>query len=378
MEAKPLEFLRVLSESFGPSGFEREPVALVKSYVEPFADELTNDKLGSLHFSAKGKDGGPVILLPGHVDEVGFIVSGVNAHGFLTFNTIGGWFDQVLLGQKVRIRTSKGMIIGVIAAKPPHILPPEERAKVVTRDKMFIDIGCSNEREAKDRGARIGDPVVPESPFFTIEKNVYRKPEGGGEEVPAGRAVIACGKAFDDRVGAFIAAEVVRTLKQTKINHPNTVIGAATVQEEVGLRGARTTAHVAQPDVCITLEVDIAGDVPGIEAHEAPTKLGFGPAVMTYDASMIPNLGLKEFLIRTAEECHIPYQLSQMKGGGTDGGAIHMANAGCPSVVLTVPTRHIHSHVGMISLDDIDNAVALLVEVTKRLDAKTAASFTAI
>jgi len=171
---------------------------------------------------------------------------------------------------------------------------------------------------------------------------------------------------------------VVRGLKEGRIAHPNTVVGAATVQEEVGLRGARTTAHVAQPDVCICLEVDIAGDVPGIEPHEAPTKLGLGPGIITYDASMIPNLGLKEMLTRVAEECRIPYQLSQMKGGGTDGGAIHQANAGCPSVVLTVPTRHIHSHVGMLSLDDIDNAVALLVEVAKRLDAKTAASFTAI
>jgi endoglucanase len=207
---------------------------------------------------------------------------------------------------------------------------------------------------------------------------VWRKPEGGGDEKPAGKTVLALGKAFDDRVGAFIAAEVVRKLKEGRIEHPNTVTGAATVQEEIGLRGARTSAHIAQPDVCITLEVDIAGDVPGIEPHEAPTRMGMGPAVLTFDASMVPNQGLKELVIRTAEECGIPHQLSQMKGGGTDGGAIHMANAGCPTVVITVPTRHIHSHVGMVSLDDIDNAVALLVEVVKRLDRKTVDSFTAI
>jgi endoglucanase len=378
MEAKALEFLKSLTESFGPSGFEREPVALVKKYVQPFADELSSDKLGSLHFSARGSSAHPVILLPGHVDEVGFIVSGVNGHGFLTFNAIGGWFDQVLLGQRVRIRTRKGIVAGIIAAKPPHILPLEERAKVVTRDKMFIDIGCSNEREAKEMGVRIGDPVVPDSLFSTIQKSVFRKPEGGGEEKAAGTSTLASAKAFDDRVGAFIAAEVVRGLKEGHIPHPNTVIGAATVQEEVGLRGARTSAHVAQPDVCITLEVDIAGDVPGIEAHEAPTKMGFGPAVMTYDASMIPNQGLKDLIIETAEKCKIPFQLSQMKGGGTDGGVIHMANAGCPTVVLTVPTRHIHSHVGMISLEDVDNAVKLVTEVVKRIDAKTAESFTAV
>ncbi len=378
MEAKALDFLRKLTESFGPSGFEREPVSIVKSCVQPFAHEIRTDKLGSLHFTAKGRSPHPVIFLPGHVDEVGFIVSGVNGHGFLTFNTIGGWFDQVLLGQRVKIRTARGIVPGVIAAKPPHILPPEERAKVVTRDKMFIDIGCSNEREAREMGVRIGDPVVPESSFTTIEKSVFRKPEGGGEEKPAGRSMLACGKAFDDRVGAFIAAEVVRRLTEGGVAHPNTVTGAATVQEEVGLRGARTSAFVAQPDVCITLEVDIAGDVPGIEAHEAPTKMGLGPGLMTYDASLIPNQGLKELIIRTAEECRIPLQLSQMKGGGTDGGAIHMANAGCPSVVLTVPTRHIHSHVAIVSLEDIDNAVSLVTEVVKRIDAKVAESFTAV
>jgi len=147
MDSRALDFLKSLSESFGPSGFEREPVSLVKGYVQRFSDDISSDKLGSLHFSARGK--GPVIILPGHVDEVGFIVSGINGHGFLTFNTLGGWFDQVLLGQRVRIRGTKGIVRGVIAAKPPHILPPEERAKVVGREKMFIDIGCSNEREAK-------------------------------------------------------------------------------------------------------------------------------------------------------------------------------------------------------------------------------------
>ena len=376
MDTRALNFLKELSESFGPSGFEREPVSLVKGYVQRFADDLSGDKLGSLHFSARGK--GPVVILPGHVDEVGFIVSGINGHGYLTFNALGGWFDQVLLGQRVKVRGTKGIVRGVIAAKPPHLLSPDERAKVVSREKMFIDIGCSNEREARDMGVRIGDPVVPDSPFYTIEKNVYRKPDGAGEEKLLGTTIIACGKAFDDRAGAFLAAEVVRRLKEEKIDHPNTVIGAATVQEEVGLRGARTSAHVVQPDVCITMEVDIAGDVPGLESHEAPTRMGLGPSIVTWDASMIPNQGLKDLIIRTAEDKKLPLQLSIMKGGGTDGGAIHVANAGCPSIVFGIPTRHIHSHVAMMSLEDIDNGVTLLLEVLKRLDEKTVRSFTEI
>jgi putative aminopeptidase FrvX len=364
MDAAALEFLKALSESFGPSGFERETVRAVKQYVAPFADSLSSDKLGSLHFRKKGKADKPVIVLPGHVDEVGFVISGINDKGYLTFNPLGGWFDQVLLGQRVKVRTSGGSVVrGVIAAKPPHVMPPEERAKVVTKDKMFIDVGCSNEKEAKEMGIRIGDPAAPDSSFSTMEKTVFRKPEGGGEEKKAGKTTIACGKGFDDRVGAFVACEAIRRLKEERLDHPNTVVGIATVQEEVGLRGARTSAHLAQPDVCITLEVDIAGDVPGIEPHEAPARMGLGPSIITYDASMIPNQALKDLVVRTAEERKIPYQLSQTRGGGTDAGAIHVSNAGCPSIVISVPTRHIHSHVGLISLEDIENCMPAIASL---------------
>lgn len=377
MESKALEFLKRLSESFGPSGFERDVVRAVKDYVSPFVDGLASDKLGSLHFRKRGSSDKPLVILAGHVDEVGFVVSGINEKGYLTFNALGGWFDQVLLGQKVRIRTSRGgFVTGVIAAKPPHVLPPEERSKVVTKDKMFIDVGCSNEREAKELGIRIGDPVAPDSPFFTIEKSVFRKLDG--EEKNLGKTTLAFGKGFDDRVGAFVACEAIRRLRDERIDHPNTVVGIATVQEEVGLRGARTSAHMAQPDVCLTLEVDIAGDVPGIEPSDAPTKMGLGPSIITFDSSMIPNQPLKELVVHAAEEAKIPYQLSQTRGGGTDAGAIHMANAGCPSIVVSIPTRHIHSHVGILSLEDVDNCIALVVEVLKRLDRSAVDSFTVV
>jgi len=377
MDPSSIGFLKSLSESFGPSGFERDTVAAVKNYVRPFADSFSCDKLGSLHFRAKGSSDSPVVILPGHVDEVGFVVSAVHEKGFLSFNPLGGWFDQVLLGQRVRVRTSRGAFLtGVIAAKPPHVLPQEERTKVVTKDKMFIDIGCSNEREVRELGVRIGDPVAPDSPFITIEKTMFAK--RNGEEKNLGKSTLAFGKGFDDRVGAFVACEVIRKLQQEKISHPNTVVGMATVQEEVGTRGARASANVAQPDVCITLEVDIAGDVPGIEANDAPAKMGLGPCIVTFDASMIPNQPLKELVIRCAEEARIPYQLSQTRGGGTDAGPIHTANAGCPSIVVGVPTRHIHSHAGIVSLQDIENCVALVIEVLKRLDKTTVDSLTAV
>jgi len=376
MTKQSLTLLEKLSNSFGPPGFEREPIRIIRDYINMFCDKVEVDKLGSLLFEKRGSSAKPRILLPGHVDEVGFVVSSINDKGFLTFNTVGGWFDQVLLGQRVVVRTHKGDVEGIIAAKPPHLLPQEERDKVVKKRNMFIDLGCSNKREAEEMGVRVGDPIMPLSLFSITEKKVFEKK--GEEDVEKGTMKLAIGKAFDDRIGAFIATEVVRQLSTKNIDHPNVVIGAATTQEEVGARGARTAAWLADPDVCITLEVDIAGDVPGIETYEATAAIGKGPAILAYDASLIPNQGLKQFVIDTAEKNKIPYQLTAMAGGGTDAGIIHMIRAGCPSLVLGIPTRHIHSHVGILSLEDVENCVKLVIEAVKTLDEEKAGSFTAV
>jgi endoglucanase len=370
-DQQSLKFLEELTNCFGPSGFEREPARIVKRYVSGFSDKVYSDKLGSLMFEKKGTADNPVVLIPGHIDEVGFIISSINKLGFLTFNPLGGWFDQVLLGQRVLVKTEKGIVPGVIAAKPPHLLPAEERSKVVVKEKMFVDVGASNEEEAKAMGIRVGNPVIPDSHFSMMQKKVFKDGKKSGSDT------IAIGKAFDDRIGTWIAAEAVRTLVQKKIIHPNTVIGAATTQEEVGLRGARTAAYVTKPDVCLTLEVDIAGDVPGIEANEAASKMGYGPTLTTWDTSMIPNQGLVELVLKTANQKRIPIQLSQVKGG-TDAGVIHMAYAGCPSVVLGVPTRHIHAHVGLLSMQDAENCIRLVIELVKKLDKKTVAGLTEV
>jgi len=361
LDDKAMDLLKRLMEAFGPSGFEREVSVLTKEYMEPYSDEVMADKLGTVTFVARGSADRPRVLLAGHVDEVGFIVSSITDEGFLTFNPLGGWWSQVLLGQRVVIRTNRGDIHGVIAAKPPHILPQEERKKVVERKDMFIDIGATSKEEAEETGVKIGDPAVPWSPFSLIQN---------------GR--VAMGKAFDDRIGAFVLMEAIRRIKERAIAHPNTVYGAATVQEEVGLRGAQTIAHVVDPDVALVLEVDIAGDVPGIKPQEAPTKMGKGPSLVTFDRSMIPNQPLKEFIIETARQTQIPLQLSQLFGGGTDAGRIHISRAGCPTAVISVPTRHIHSHVGLLSLKDTENAVRLVIELVKRLDAETVEGFTAL
>ncbi|MCK5631966.1 M42 family metallopeptidase [Candidatus Bathyarchaeota archaeon] len=357
-----LGLLKSLCESFGPSGFERETARIVKSHVKSYSDKVFSDKLGSIIFQRLGEAERPRVLVAGHIDEVGFVVAGIaRKTGFLKFSPLGGWWDQVLLTQRVTIRTRKGDIFGVIAAKPPHLLSEDERRKVVKKEAMFIDVGASKKEEAEELGVRIGDPVVPWSPFSLI---------GNGE--------IAVGKAFDDRIGAFVAMQMIEALNRNKTPHPNNVYGAATVQEEVGLRGATTVAHVVDPDVAIIVEVDISGDLPGIKPHDVPAKMGKGPSILTFDRSMIPNQPLKDFTINTAEENGIPYQLSSISRGGTDAGRVHLNRAGCPSIVIGVPTRHIHSHVGMLNLTDTENTVKLVTAMVKKLDSETVKSFSTI
>ncbi len=361
MDKKSLALLIEMLESFGPAGFEVETATIVKKAVKSYADEVKTDKLGNVIFTHKGTSEQPRVLLAGHIDEVGFVISGIDERtGFLSFNPLGGWWDQVLLSQRVVVRTEKGDLHGVIAAKPPHLLPPDEQKKVVEKKTMFIDIGATSRKESEAMGVRIGDPVVPFSIFTTIRDGK-----------------LGMGKAFDDRIGAFIAMEVVRKLSETKTKHPNTVYGAATVQEEVGARGAATVSHVVDPDVAIVLEVDIAGDVPGVQPQDAPTKIGKGPSILTFDTSMIPNQALKQFVIDTAKKSKIPYQLSILAAGGTDAMRIHISRAGCPSIVIGVPTRHIHSHVGILSFEDVDNTIKLTLELVKRFDQKTVSEFTA-
>ncbi len=362
LDEKAMDFMRSIMESFGPSGFERETAQIVRDYVQGYVDWVEVDKLGSLLAVARGSLERPHVLLAGHIDEVGFVISGIDEKtGFLNFNPLGGWWDQVLLSQRVVVRTSKGDLHGVIAAKPPHLMKEEELKKVMNKEDMYIDIGAASKEEAEEMGVRIGDPATPWSPFSLLRDGK-----------------IAMGKAFDDRIGAFVIVEALRRIKERGIDHPNTLYGAATVQEEVGLRGAKTVSHVVDPDVGIVLEVDIAGDVPGIKPYEAPTKMGKGPSVLAFDRSMIPNQPLKEFVIETAKMVEIPIQISITARGGTDAGQIHISRAGCPSTVIGIPTRHIHSHVGLASIEDVERAIDLTVELVKRLDGDTVKGFTSL
>ncbi|PEC19808.1 M42 family metallopeptidase [Bacillus cereus] len=344
-----LTMLKELTDARGIAGNEREPREVMKKYIEPFADELSTDNLGSLVAKKVGEENGPKIMVAGHLDEVGFMITQIDDKGFLRFQTVGGWWSQVMLAQRVTIVTRKGDVTGVIGSKPPHILPPEARKKPVEIKDMFIDIGASSQEEATEWGVRPGDQVVPYFEFQVMKNE---------------KMLLA--KAWDNRIGCAIAIDVLKQLKGEK--HPNVVYGVGTVQEEVGLRGAKTSANYIKPDIAFAVDVGIAGDTPGVTAKEAQSKMGDGPQIILYDASVIGHTGLRDFVVDVADELQIPYQYDSVAGGGTDAGAIHIAVNGIPSMAITIATRYIHSHAAMLHRDDYENAVKLIVEVIKRLD----------
>ncbi len=346
-----LKMMQELTEAPGISGFEEPVRRVMRRYMEPLSEILT-DNLGSIVGRKVGQEGGPKILLAGHMDEIGFMVTRITDEGYLKFQTIGGWWDQVMLAQRVEIYTRQGPVIGVIGSKPPHILSPDERKKVYEKKDMFIDVGAFSREEAQSFGIRPGDPVVPVCPF-----TVMRNPK------------LLMTKAWDNRFGCALAIEVMRRLKGQP--HPNVLYAVGNVQEEVGLRGATTTTNLIEPDIGFALDTGIAGDTPGIGPDEAEGKLGKGPVILLYDSSMIPHTGLRDLVIDTAETQGVPYQFDKVAGGGTDAGRIHIFGAGVPSLVIGVPVRYIHTNAAIMHRDDFDNAVKLLVAVVKQLDAET-------
>jgi endoglucanase len=351
------QFLKEMTEAPGVPGYEGEVRVLMRRHLEPVAT-IEQDRIGSIIGKRVGQAEGPRVMLVGHMDEIGFMVKHITKEGFVMFQPLGGWWDQVLLGQRVTIKTSTGDVVGIIGAKPPHLLPQDESKKVVEKKDMYIDIGATSAEEVASAGVRVGDPIIPVSDFTVLSNS---------------KTYMA--KALDNRLGCALAVQAVERLAADE--HPNTVYAVGTVMEEVGLRGAKTTAHAIGPDVAVILEVDICGDVPGIKEEESAVKLGAGPTMLVYDARMIPNLKLRDLVIATAGELGIPLQLSVMSGGATDGGMIHMHAQGVPSVVIGVPTRHIHSHAAIMHRDDYDRALDLVVALVKKLDAASVKALTA-
>ncbi|MBI3947845.1 MAG: M42 family metallopeptidase [Armatimonadetes bacterium] len=345
------QLLKELTEAHGVPGYESEVCALVRRYLEPLG-AIGRDRIGSL--ICRQGDSGPRVMLAGHMDEIGFMVSHITGEGYLKFLPLGGWWNHVLLGQRVIVKARQGDLLGVLGAKPPHMLRGEERSKVMDRNDMYIDLGITSKEEVEQLGVRPGDPVVPDASFQVMAN---------------GKAYV--GKAFDDRVGVALVIDTLRHFLEAP--RPNRLFGVATVQEEVGCRGARTSAEVVKPDVAIVLETDLCGDVPGIKPEESTVKLGGGPSLFLLDTRMVPNHRLRDLVVDTARELEIPLQFSAHTGGATDGGEIHLHDTGVPTLVMGVPTRHIHSHSGILHRDDYDRALRLLCAVVAKLDAETVA-----
>jgi endoglucanase len=326
----------------------------------PKEARVTYDGLGSIVGTVRGAQESPRVMLAAHMDEIGFMVKEVTKEGFLKILPLGGWWSHTMLAQRVVVRTRKGDVIGVVGSKPPHGLPEEERKKLIEIKDMVVDVGGTKGFEVSRKlGIRPGDPVVPWSPFTVMANDR-----------------LYLGKAWDDRVGCAVVVEALRRLIAEK--HPNTVFGVGTVQEEVGLRGAETSGHFVQPDVAFALDVSLARDIPGMDkdSKEVGERLGGGPAILVYDRTMLPNLKLRDLAVKVAERKRIPYHFATVEGG-YDTGRIHLQRSGVPCLVLGIPTRYIHSHLGIIDRHDVDQAVRLLVELIKVLDKKTVAGLTA-
>lgn len=348
-----LQMFKELTEAAGVPGQEEEARAVMARYLAQYG-EVSYDRLGSVAARKVGLAGGPRILVAGHLDEVGFMVNRITDDGFLKFAPLGGWWEQVMLAQRVIVKTHKGDLVGVIGSKPPHILPPEERKKPVEKKNMFIDIGVASKEEAIAAGVRPGDPVVPVCPFTVLANPKY-----------------LLAKAWDNRIGCALAIEVLKRLQGEE--HPNEVFGAGTVMEETTLAGAQTLPVHVEADVAFAVDVGIAGDTPGVSADDAQSKQGKGPQILLSDGGMQPHLGLRNLVVDTAEALGIPYQYETLAGGTTDAARFHKTGRGIPSLAIGIPARYIHSAAAIIHRDDFENAAKLLVAVIKKLDAATVA-----
>ena len=339
------ENLEELSNACGVTGREEEARNLLIKLMKPYADEIEVDRLENVIAIKKGKKSKPKIMLAAHMDEVGLMVKTVTKEGFLQFAKMGGIDDRILLAQKVLVHTQKGTLQGIVGSKPPHIQKEDERKKVVTYDKLFIDIGAENNQEAAKMGVKVGDPISFDVKYAKIGTDVVT------------------GKAFDDRAGCAVMIETLKQLDSIEC----TVYAVGTVQEEVGLRGAATATFGVDPDIGIALDVTIAGDVPGVSDFDTSLKMGKGPVFTVADSGLITNPKILRLLLDAAEESKIPCQLETGLPGATDAARMSLTRQGVPSGTVSIATRYIHSPVGMLSLKDVENSAKLTAAAIQKI-----------
>jgi endoglucanase len=341
--------LAELSNAHGPSGFEGPVRAIVQREMKPLADRLETDGLGSLVGVLETAPDAPNIMIAAHLDEVGMLVKRITDDGYLKYQVLGGILPEALINQRFLVATRRGMVTAISGLKSIHAIPREARALELNHNDIFLDVGASSREDAMQRlGILPGDPIAPDTTFEMLN---------GGE--------LYLGKAWDDRAGLAVMLEVMRRLRERR--PAANVFFVATTQEEIGMRGARTSSYLVKPDVGISLEAGVAADYPGITADEGQEALGKGPGMFLYDASMIPNETLKRLVIELAAREQIPLQFNLQPGYGEDGAEMQAAFAGTPAVNLTVPTRYLHTHYGVIARRDVDALVNLLDALVREL-----------
>ncbi|HHY77676.1 MAG TPA: M42 family metallopeptidase [Clostridiales bacterium] len=323
------DLLKRLLETFGPSGHEETIREVIKEEIKDYADEIKVDALGNLIAIKRGN--GKKIMVASHMDEIGIMVTNIDENGFLRFTNIGGVSPSISLYQRVMFADGTMGVVG---------MEKLDDMKDLALDKMFIDIGASSKEEAMKK-VNIGDVACFYAPF-----------------VQDGDYIMA--KSMDDRIGCYVAIEALKALKDC----PNEVYFVFTVQEEVGLRGAKTAAYGIDPDMGIAIDVTATGDTP--KAKPMDVKMGKGTAIKIKDNSVLAHPTVKNLMIETAKENNIPYQLEILEFGGTDSGAIHLTKSGVPSGVISVPCRYVHSPSEMVSVKDVESSIELLVKVLQK------------
>lgn len=329
----------------GTSGFEHKVRGFVQKELKGFVDEMYTDHMGNLITIKKGKSDKKRVMAAAHMDEIGFMVTHIDDKGFLRFHTIGGFDPKTLTAQRVIVHGKKDLV-GVMGAKPIHVMTAEERAKVPQTKDYFIDLGMS--KTEVEKYVKVGDPVTRERELIEMGNNVNVK-------------------SLDNRVSVFILVEVMKELKKEKI--PYDFYGVFTVQEEVGIRGAHVAAHHINPDFGFGLDTTIANDTPGAAAHEMITELGKGTAIKVMDASAICDYRMVDYMKEVATKKKIKFQLEILTAGGTDtAGMQRMAKNGTIAGAVSIPTRNIHQVIEMCDKDDIKGSIDLLRESIKGLD----------
>ncbi|MGN8645843.1 M42 family metallopeptidase [Gracilibacillus sp. HCP3S3_G5_1] len=347
MNQETLALFQTLTELPGAPGNEHAVRKFMKQELTKYADDIIQDKLGGVFGVKKGQ--GPRVLVAGHMDEVAFMVTQITDNGMIRFQPLGGWWSQVLLSQRVEIHTEEKSIIGVVGSIPPHNLTQAERSKPMEQKNMLIDIGADNKEDAEKMGVKPGQSIIPVSEFTPMANE---------------KKILA--KAWDNRYGCGLAIELLKELKDETV--PNELYSGATVQEEVGLRGAKVAANMIKPDIFYALDASPANDMSGDD--QAFGQLGKGALLRIFDRSMITHHGVRDFVLDTAESNNIPYQyfISQ---GGTDAGSVHLSNQGVPSAVIGICSRYIHTHASIIHVDDYHAAKELLIKLVKHTDTNT-------